>query len=244
MVEYGRSPTESDCASAEESFMPRRTAAAHVRQEKKPLNGVVAFVGQAIKNYRSTGAVLPSSPALAKAMTRSLRAASGPKRLLEVGPGTGPFTKHILKALRTGDELHIVEINPIFAKRLDAVLLQPFRKKHPSVRVELYINPIETAPLAGKFDYIVCGLPFNNFPPNVVRSIFRQLMQMLTPGGELAYFEYAAVRVMKGAVTDDKGRKNLKSIGQMGKVLRRRHKGQRELVLSNVPPAVAVRLTR
>ena len=49
---------------------------------------------------------------------------------------------------------------------------------------------------------------------------------------------------MKGAVTDDKGRKNLKSIGQMGKVLRRRHKGQRELVLSNVPPAVAVRLTR
>src|ERR1043165_2429371 len=91
---------------------------------QKPTNGMVAFFGQAIKNYKMTGAVLPSSPALARAMTKSLRSATGPKRLLEVGPGTGPFTKNILKALRNGDELHIVEINPIFANRLDTILLQ------------------------------------------------------------------------------------------------------------------------
>ncbi len=205
---------------------------------------MVAFMGQVFKNYRSTGAVLPSSPALAKAMTRSLSKAAGPKRLLEVGPGTGPFTKQILKALHDGDELHIVEINPAFAQRLDALLLLPFRIKHPNIQVVLHCQAIETAPLTGKFDYIVCSLPFNNFPPEVVRSIFRRLMAMLTPGGELVYFEYAGVKYMKGSVVGPKGRKNLDRIQAVGKVLGRRHAGKRELVLGNLPPAVAVRLTR
>lgn len=208
------------------------------------MNGVLAFVSQAITKRQTTGAVFPSSRALAKAMTRSLRAAVGPKRLLEVGPGTGPFTKEILKALRDGDELHIVEINPIFANRLETVLLAPFRKNNPRIRVDMHVAPIQTAPLKGQFDYIVCALPFNNFPPNLVRSIFRRLLDMLKPGGELAYFEYAGVRVLKSSILGEKGRKELKSIGAMGKVLRKRHQGKRELVLGNVPPAVAVRLKR
>ena len=220
----------------------------HSRGDKpsKPLSGLGAFLKQVIKNNKHTGAVLPSSPGLAKAMTRSLRGHAGPKRLLEVGPGTGPFTKFMLKALRPGDELHVVEINPEFAHRLEETLLEPFRAANPKISIKLYQSAIERADLGGPggFDYIVCGLPFNNFPPPLVRSIFRQLMVLLKPGGELAYFEYAAVRVMKGAVVGDEGRKKLKSIGQVGEVLRKRHKGERELVWSNVPPAVAVRLTR
>jgi phospholipid N-methyltransferase len=224
--------------------MPSRTHSSAAPHRAKPLNGMVAFFGQAIKNFRSTGALLPSSPALAKAMTRSLRRATGPKRLLEVGPGTGPFTKLILKALRDGDELHIVEINPAFARHLDRALLQPFRKSHPRIVVELHIDPIESAPVHGRFDFIVCGLPFNNFEPKLVRSIFRRLMQLLASGGELAYFEYAGVRVMKGPLVGHKGRRKLKRIGAMGKALRRKHQGKRELVLNNMPPAVAVRLKR
>jgi len=222
-----------------------RTAGDRGRSEK-PLSGLGAFLKQVIKNNKHTGAVFPSSPGLARAMTRSLRAHVGPKRLLEVGPGTGPFTKFMLKSLKAGDELHIVEINPEFAQRLEETLLQPFRETNPRAAVKLHQSAIEKAALddLGGFDYIVCGLPFNNFPPPLVRSIFRQLMELLKPGGELAYFEYAAVRVMKGAVVGDEGRKKLKSIGQVGEVLRKRHKGKRELVWSNVPPAVAVRLTR
>lgn len=216
---------------------------ARTTKAKKPLNGMVAFLSQAIKNRRSTGAVLPSSPALARSMTRSLRQAVGPKRLLEVGPGTGPFTKHILKALREGDELHIVEINPVFAQRLDEVLLKPFRQRNPRIAMKLHVAPIQTAPLTGKFDYIVCGLPFNNFPPKLVRAIFRRLLAVLAPGGELAYFEYAGVRVLKGPLVGNKGREDLKRIEAMGKALRRKHRGRRELVLTNVPPAVTVRLT-
>ena len=219
-------------------------AAKSAKPRKQQSNGVLAFLSQAIKQTRNTGAVLPSSRLLAKAMTRSLRDAHGPKRLLEVGPGTGPFTREMLATLRSGDELHIVEINPAFAERLNTVLLEPFRKKHPQIRIELHVHPIQSAPLTDRFDYIVCGLPFNNFPPETVRSIFRRLLELLKPGGELAYFEYAGVRVLKSSLVGERGRKELKSIGALGKVLRKRHQGKRELILGNVPPAVAVTLKR
>ncbi len=212
------------------------------RSRRAPKIGLVAFIAQAIRNYHFTGAVAPSSPALAKAMTKSLRLHQGPKRILEVGPGTGPFTKQILKSLRDGDELHIVEINPAFASRLDETLLQPFQRKQPQRFVHLHCEAIETAGVTGRFDYIVCGLPFNNFPPSLVRSIFRRMISLLNDGGELSYFEYAAVRVMKGSFVNSAGRRKLSQIGAVGKVLQKRHKGTRTLVMGNFPPAVAVKL--
>jgi phosphatidylethanolamine/phosphatidyl-N-methylethanolamine N-methyltransferase len=204
--------------------------------------GLIAFITQAISNYHHTGAVAPSSPALAKAMTKSLRTHAGPKRMLEVGPGTGPFTREMLKAMRDGDELHIVEINPLFARRLETLLLEPFQQRHPQRFVHMHCQPIESAEVTGKFDYIVCGLPFNNFPPALVRAIFRRMLSLLEEDGELSYFEYAAVRVMKGSFVNKAGRKKLGQIGAVGKVLSKRHNGTRKLVLGNFPPAVAVKL--
>ena len=227
--------------TAEEYLMVRVKSS---KPGARSTNGMLAFIGQAIKQNYHTGAVLPSSKALARTLTSAARASLQPKRILEVGPGTGPFTKEILKTLHPGDELHIVEINQVFATRLEELMLEPFRQQHPDMTVVMHCHPIESAPITGTFDYIICGLPFNNFPPKVVRSIFRRLMDLLNPGGELAYFEYAGVRAMKGPLVGNKGRKHLKSIGNVGKVLRRKHAGRRKLVLGNVPPAVAVWLKR
>jgi phospholipid N-methyltransferase len=221
---------------------PKRASRGKRPFKKTSGNGLVAFIEQVFRNYHHTGAIAPSAPALAKAMTRSLRRHSGPKRMLEVGPGTGPFTKEMLKAMRDGDEMHIVEINPAFAQRLQETLLDSFIREHPQRFIHLYCDAIETAQVKGPFDYIICGLPFNNFPPALVRSIFRRMLALLKPGGELAYFEYAAVRVMKGSVVNREGRKKLGQIGAVGKVLEKRHHGTRQLVLGNFPPAVAVRL--
>lgn len=212
------------------------------RPGRSPRNGLMAFIAQAISHYHTTGAVAPSSVALARAMTKSLRHHAGPKRMLEVGPGTGPFTREMLKAMHDGDELHIVEINPSFAARLEESLLDPFQRRYPQRFVHLYCQPIETAEVTGPFDYVVCGLPFNNFPPALVRAIFRRMLALLRDGGELSYFEYAAVRVMKGSFVNREGRKKLGQIGAVGKVLQKRHRGTKQLVLGNFPPAVAVRL--
>jgi phosphatidylethanolamine/phosphatidyl-N-methylethanolamine N-methyltransferase len=203
---------------------------------------VIDFLSEAIRNFRNTGAVWPSSPALAKAMTASMERLEGRRRILEVGPGTGPFTKAILRRLRAGDQFDLVEINEKFCRNLERDILSKYRPRHPQVRVDLHCAPIEEADLGGGYDLIVCGLPFNNFPPKLMRQIFRRMFALLNEGGEIAYFEYAGVRVMKSPVVNGAARARLRKIDTIGKSLRRRHEGRKQLVLANFPPAIAYKL--
>lgn len=203
---------------------------------------MLSFVRQAMKELKQTGSLWPSSPQLSNVMTRSLRAAIGPKRLLEVGPGTGPFTKAMLAALQPGDEFHLVEINAEFCRDLETRLLGPFRRHNPGVVVVLHNSPIESAAIDGPFDFVVCGLPFNNFPPQMVRAIFRRLLALLHPTGELIWFEYVGVRAIKRPLVGPDGRRRLRQLDAINKMLRRRHHGEAKLVLANFPPAIAISL--
>jgi phospholipid N-methyltransferase len=205
-------------------------------------SGVITFVEQAIRNYRVTGAVLPSSRRLAKVMTRPARTTTGPKRILEVGAGTGSFTEPLLTCLRPGDALHVVEVNDDFCRRLESQHLAPFRRAHPAIEVALHCAPIQDAPLHGRFDFIVCGLPFNNFPLRVVRTIFQAMLARLAPDGELTYFEYVGMRAIKAPLVGSTGRRALRRRGAQQAVFLRRHRGRRNLVIANVPPAYAVHL--
>ncbi len=203
----------------------------------------MSFISEALKNSYHTGSVWPSSKALAMAITRSFREKDGPRRILEVGPGSGPFTKVILDALRAGDEYHLVEINESFCRNLQNRLIDPYlsRSSDPA-NVELHQGAIEEVSLPSSFDFTVCGLPFNNFPPTVTRSIFRQLLELTRTDGDLAYFEYAAVRRMRGAVVGSDGRADIRRIDAHGKSMMKRFNGQREFVLANLPPAYVIRL--
>jgi phosphatidylethanolamine/phosphatidyl-N-methylethanolamine N-methyltransferase len=203
---------------------------------------VFEFLTQALRDFRHTGSVWPSSPILARAMTKSIARIQGPRRVLEVGPGTGPFTKAILKKLRTGDQFDLVEINELFCRKLEREVLSKYRAAHPAVDVRLHCAPIEDAELSGPYDVIVCGLPFNNFPPKLMRQIFRRMFSLLKEDGELVYFEYVGVRAVKRPVVDGAARARLRRIDMIGKSLRRKHDGRTELVLGNFPPALAYSL--
>ena len=50
-----------------------------------------AFLTQFLRNYQTTGSVLPSSRALASALCRHV-GTGAPQRILEAGPGTGAVT--------------------------------------------------------------------------------------------------------------------------------------------------------
>ena len=205
---------------------------------------MLQFLREAIRDFRTTGAVLPSSRLLARAMTRSLSAAPSPRRILEVGPGTGPFTREILGTLRDGDVYDIVEINPAFCEQLERTLLAPYRARATGARVALHRSPIEDACVDGQYDFVVCGLPFNNFPPTLVRSIFRRIFALMRTGGELCYFEYAGVRTVKAPLVGSEGRRRIRGHDIIARRHARDHALTRELVLGNVPPAFAVRLVK
>src|SRR5262245_49636372 len=61
-----------------------------------------AFFGQFRRQYHTTGSILPSSRALGRALTKPMRQAAAPRRILEIGPGTGAVTREIVRSLRPG----------------------------------------------------------------------------------------------------------------------------------------------
>src|SRR4051812_29421510 len=69
------------------------------------------FLRQFRTRQHDTGSLLPSSPALARALATQFRSGTPPRRVLEVGPGTGAVTEALLQLLRPGDQFDIVEIN-------------------------------------------------------------------------------------------------------------------------------------
>ena len=76
------------------------------------------FFRECRRQFRSTGAVLPSTRFLARALVSELRKPRAPGRILEVGPGTGSVTKEILRHLKPADRFDLVEINARFINLL------------------------------------------------------------------------------------------------------------------------------
>ena len=197
------------------------------------------FFGQFRRQYHTTGSLLPSSRALGRALTRPMRQARGPRRVLEVGPGTGAVTAEILRALRPGDFLDIVEINAQFVAVLERRFAEEplFRRYRRQAKV--IHAPLQDVRGAGVYDFMISGLPLNNFGLELVKDIFRSYQRLLKPAGVLSYFEYLAIRSMKLPFVPVTERVRLQSLGVF---LERRIKSAQigaEAVFWNMPPAVA-----
>ena len=204
---------------------------------------MIRFLSQAFRNYNATGAVAPSSRFLARAMVKSIPCTKD-QRVLEVGCGTGSFTKEIIKHLNAGDELHIVELNAEFCEAVEVKILTSFRTSNPAITIKTHNTLIEESKLQGKFDAIICGLPFNNFPVSVVNHLFETMLGLLSDGGELVYFEYLGMRGLKRIfgtpamrVTTKKRTKDIDNRLQQ-------HNGIQATVWRNIPSCRVVRLCK
>lgn len=205
---------------------------------------MLKFVHEAIRNIKTTGSIAPSSPMLAGEMTRSIRAHRGQKRVLEVGPGTGSFTTAVLALLNPGDHFDIVEINPAFCAALERGPLHGYRTQNPQITVQLHEAPIEEAKIEGPYDFVVCGLPFNNFPAELTKSIFQRMLSVMREGAELTYFEYAALPTLKQPFIGPRARAAARSHAAFKASTAREHTVSKHLVLGNLPPAHAVRVIK
>lgn len=192
------------------------------------------------RQYFTTGSILPSSRGLARALASPLRKSrAAARRILEVGPGTGAVTVEILRCLRQGDQLDIVEINAQFIAVLERRFAEePLFQKHRA-QVRLIHAPLQEVPGEGLYDFMISGLPLNNFPVSLVREIFHSYRRLLKRGGIVSYFEYLWIRHLKRLLVGPKDRRRLRVLDRM---LERRIKAYQfaeDKVFLNVPPAVA-----
>lgn len=151
----------------------------------------LVFLREFLLEFKTTGACFPTSKWAAQALITPLRDPTrGPKRILELGPGTGSVTLPIIRELRAGDTLTICEINPRFMKALRDTLEREevFRDRREQVRFVL--GAAQDIPVEEPYDLIVCALPFLNFDLETVQSIFSRLRQVSTPNTLMTYYEY------------------------------------------------------
>jgi phospholipid N-methyltransferase len=189
------------------------------------------------RTFHSTGAVLPSGRPLCRALARYVAAEGQPQRILEVGPGTGVVTDEILRRMKPGDSLTLVELNDRFVAALSERLKVDPNWQPLASRVHILHLPIEEVTTDAPFDAMVSGLPFNNFDPEVAGAIFDRLEHLAGPGTTLSFFEYVGVRKLKGLVCKRDERRRLAGVEAALGEARRQWQFDRDCVVANVPPA-------
>ena len=197
------------------------------------------FYSEFRRNFITTGAIAPSSPLLAKAMIFPLKQRlNKPIRVLEVGAGTGVVTHRIMKELRTGDSLDIYELNPHFflALRENLPILE---YTNQGIKCRLHNEDVRLLPDNSLFDYIISGLPLNNFEPQTVEEFLEVFLDHLSPGGVLAYFEYIGTRQFHSKISKGSERERLVRVGIAIKSFIEKYQYDSNQVWWNLPPAKA-----
>lgn len=181
------------------------------------LDFLAAWLSQPLQ----TASVMPSSRFLARLMVRDINPAGG--RVLELGGGTGVFTRAILATGLAAEKLEVVEINPAFVRGLV--------RQFPGVdiiqhRAETISSQVSGEP--GGYQRIVSGLPLLAMNQNTQRAILHEAFSLLAPGGIFVQFTYSAASPI-----------NQKILAPMGLIAERAGQTAR-----NFPPATVWHVRR
>jgi phosphatidylethanolamine/phosphatidyl-N-methylethanolamine N-methyltransferase len=199
----------------------------------------IAFFRQFRSRFETTGAIAPSSRFLANSMTSYLRDRphGKPVRVLEIGPGTGPVTDRIVRLIRPGDVFDLVELNDEFVRILKERFASEEAWKTVAGQSSIHMMPIQDFQAPEQYDFVISGLPLNNFPADLVKVITDAYFRLLKPGGILSYFEYMYVRPIRKKVTRGPDKERIVRIDDILSEHCRRCRIRRDNVWFNIPPA-------
>lgn len=204
---------------------------------KQAISDHITFYRQFRQRFETTGAIAPSSRFLARALTNPLTERTSPARILEVGPGTGAVTRHVVSRLRRDDQFDLVEMNPQFVDLLNGRFDSDPHYKRVALQSAVHAMPLQDFQTSQPYDYIVSGLPLNNFPVPLVEEIFESFLRLLRPGGTLSYFEYMYVRPMRRLVAKPAEKERLTALEHVIRKYLGDHRIRQDWVFVNMPPA-------
>jgi phosphatidylethanolamine/phosphatidyl-N-methylethanolamine N-methyltransferase len=203
------------------------------------LKNQISFFRQFRQRFETTGAIAPSSRFLARSMTRHLAARdpSRPVRVLEIGPGTGPVTDEIVRSLQPHDVFDLVELNEEFVRILNQRFESESAWTNSKTQSTIHQLPVQEFKPSAPYDFVISGLPLNNFPAELVTSIAETYFRLLKPGGVLSYFEYMYVRPIRKVVTRGAERVRITAIDATMQQHCDRCRIGRDSIWLNTPPA-------
>jgi phosphatidylethanolamine/phosphatidyl-N-methylethanolamine N-methyltransferase len=156
-----------------------------VKSEALARRRPLLFLRQYLRSPLKVGAIAPSGQRLARAMVEALAPEPG-DLVVELGPGTGVFTRALLARGVAPERLVLIEFDRGFATQL--------RHDLPNVTVihgdAKELTRILSARGHKGVKRIISGLPFRSLPKPEGAAIARAIGQVLEPGGILAQFSY------------------------------------------------------
>ena len=192
--------------------MPSHTFA-RVEKKKLPLDDERQFIRSWMEKPLSTGAVMPSSKALARTMARYVDPqSSGP--VIELGPGTGPVTEALVQHGVDPKRLLLVEFNPDFCRLLRTRYPAATVVQGDAYRLRRLLSALVREPAAA----VVSGLPLVTKPLRTRLRLISDAMSLLAPGAPFVQFTYAMVPPIPKALSGIKAEAS-------------------ELIWMNLPPA-------
>ena len=138
-----------------------------------------------LKNPRNIGAVAVSSPELAASMARQIPAGDG--YVVELGGGTGPVTRAILKSGTPANRLVVLERDPTLHRLLS--------DRYPQVKIilgdALHLQALLKDHGIHKVKAVVSSLPLLSMKKAVQYGIGAQAFAVLEPGAPFIQFTYS-----------------------------------------------------
>ena len=195
----------------------------------------VVFLREFLTEFHNTGTCFPTSKWAALELTEPLRGKRDPLNILELGPGTGSVTVQILRDMGPQDRLTICEINERFMKALkERMAVNPDFHRHRD-RITFFQGPVQELPEVGRFEVIVCALPFLNFDRETCQTILSKLQRVSTDSTVMTYYQYIGLRHLGLLISSPKRRDRLVQLKDFFKELHR-HQRRRTRVWLNVLP--------
>ncbi len=151
------------------------------------MNDFFLMLSHFLKNPKEVGAIAPSSSFLAQEIVSSIDF-SGSKNIVELGSGTGKFTRLILKNAGLSTKLICFEVNnkfcSILSKSIDDARMILINSGATTIKSNLKKMNLKEA------DCIVSGLPFKNFPESKQVEIITEVKNSLSKNGKFILFQY------------------------------------------------------
>jgi phospholipid N-methyltransferase len=177
------------------------------------------FLKQFVTSPRYLGSITPSSTYLVRRLLGLADVATA-REIVELGPGTGPFSAGLLKQMPRDGRLLCIERDPALAGHLQERFNDPRLTVVTGDAADLARHLAEQK-MSPQVPIIVSGLPFTSLPEEVRARILDAITAALRPDGDFLLYQYSPAI-----------RKRL-----------RRHFGSVETVweLRNIPPGLCFR---
>jgi phosphatidylethanolamine/phosphatidyl-N-methylethanolamine N-methyltransferase len=132
-----------------------------------------------------TSSIMPSSPWLAEKMVEGVQLAQA-KVVIEIGPGTGAFTRAIQKQISPSAFFMAVEIDSHFASHLKEQFPQVHIINDSAEHLDTQLQALGY-PSA---DCVLSGLPWAGFKEEDQRRVLGAVHRALRPGGLMTTYAY------------------------------------------------------